>query len=396
MQWLGLKLSQPVRSARTGLLISSNVTIESPGFNNLSVPSQTLYAGNSGTTMRVLSGLSAGQKFKSRFDGDASLRKRPMSRVLAPLEEMGAQIEYEDSGSSAGCAPFSVSGGRLHGREFDLKVASAQVQTALILAGLQADGTTSVKLPNRVRDHTERMLTYIKVPFTTDGAGAVKVTRLQEPVPPFDLVVPGDLSSAAFFMVAAACLPGSDLLLKGTGINPGRTLIIEVLRQMGAEVSLEDTAEVCGEPVANIRVRFNGRLQGGTVSGERVALGIDEIPVLALAGSICDGIFTVTGAGELRHKESDRLTAIVENLRAAGVEVQELDDGFTIHGCASIKGGSPWRTYHDHRLAMTGLVANCIFASPVDIEETESIKISYPGFAEHLRLLTQSGVEQAF
>ncbi|HEY9775180.1 MAG TPA: 3-phosphoshikimate 1-carboxyvinyltransferase [Planktothrix sp.] len=389
---LGLGISQPEQSARTSAMIASNLTVESPGLHDLSAPVRALYAGNSGTTMRIISGLVSGQSFTTTFDGDSSLRRRPMSRVLVPLSQMGMKVDYpreaEDvRGTAVGFAPFSITGGHLQGREFNLDIASAQVQTALLLAGLQAEGETVIRMPARVRDHTERMFKYIGIPFEQSEDSTIRVRKLEEPAAPFSLSVPGDLSSAAFFIVAAVCLPGSDLLLKSVGVNPGRRLILEVLGQMGAELNPETVSEVCGEPVADVRARYNKRLKGATVSGDQVPLGIDEIPVLALAGATCDGVFTVTGAAELRHKESDRLRAIVDNLRAAGVEIEELEDGFRIQGSQRIRGGSPWRTYGDHRLAMTALIANCIFEQPVQIEETDSIRISYPGFAEHLRFL---------
>jgi len=387
---LGLRVNQSQNPGRGAALIHEAVTIESPGLNALNQSHTPLFAGNSGTTIRVMAGLVAGLPFKTRFDGDQSLRKRPMSRVLVPLAEMGAQIDYEkppDAAQIPGCAPFSIKGGNLQGQAYSLKVASAQVQTALLLAGLQADGMTSVKMPSVVRDHTERMFAYMGIPFTRQQDGTITVSRLVEPVPPYTISVPGDISSAAFFMVAAACVPGSDVLLKNIGINPGRTLVIDVLKAMGADIRLESQAEITGEPVADIRVRYAGRLKGTTISGDTVAQGIDEIPVLALAGATCDGIFRVSGAEELRHKESDRLNAIVENFRRAGLRVQELADGFDLEGAGSINGNSPWATYKDHRLAMTGLIANCIFEQPVQIEETDSIRISYPGFAEHLDYL---------
>jgi 3-phosphoshikimate 1-carboxyvinyltransferase len=188
-------------------------------------------------------------------------------------------------------------------------------------------------------------------------------------------------------MVAAACLPGSDILLKNVGTNPGRTLVIDALQKMGAALHFESVREVSGEPVADLRVRYNGRLRGVTIGGDVIARGIDEIPVLALAGSLCEGEFTVRGADELKHKESDRLASIIENLQSAGVSIEGTDDGFRIEGSANLPGSSFWRTYNDHRLAMTGLIANCLADEPIQIEETDSIRISYPAFPSHLKLM---------
>lgn len=384
MQKLGLQID-----LKNSSMLPSVLTVLSPGLEGLHAPAEPLDAGNSGTTMRVLSGLVAGRPFVSTFDGDESLRKRPMRRVLDLLTRMGASVEYQGAEGKSpvdGCAPYRITGAHLKGGVFDLPIASAQVQTALLLAGLQADEMTKVTTPQIVRDHTERMFTHMGVPFARDN-GTISVCRLSEPVPSFDIVVPADLSSAAFFMVAAACLPGSDLLLKSTGVNAGRRLIVDALKTMNADVQMESEAIVSGEPVADIRVRGSGRLQGATISGEVVATGIDEIPILALAGCFCEGQFTVTGADELRHKESDRLTAIVDNLRAAGVEVEELPDGFTIRGAERVRGGSLWKTFKDHRLAMCGLVANLLFDEPLEIEETESAKISFPSFNDFLKKL---------
>jgi len=367
--------------------------LESPGLDGLAQPKEVLNAGNSGTTMRLLSGLVAGRPFTTRFDGDASLRMRPMSRVLLPLYEMGAQVHYQSSQDMApvsDTAPFSITGGNLKGSEFVLKVASAQVQTCILLAGLQADGKTTVTMPAFVRDHTERMFEYIKVPFGRRDNGSIEVTRLVKPLAPYEVTVPGDLSSAAFFIVAAACLPGSDLLLKNVGLNPGRKLVIDVLQRMGAEIIFEDIREAYCEPVADIRVRYKGRLKGVTVSGEEVASGIDEIPILALAGCTCEGTFVVRGAEELRHKESDRLKAMVENIQDMGITVENLEDGFIIDGVPNVPGASLWRTYNDHRMAMTGLIANCLSEEPIQLEETGSIKISYPRFEDQLALLVDN------
>ncbi len=324
-------------------------TVVSPGLKGLKAPQNLLDAGNSGTTIRVMSGLVAGLPFTSRFDGDDSLRKRPMSRILDLLAQMGATVSFE---AKQGCAPFSVNGTELKGKDFNLSVASAQVQTALLLAGLQAEGSTQVTLPEIARDHTLRMFRHMGVPFTEPSKNSVRVEKLEKTLGGFTIAVPADISSAAFFMVGAACLKGSDVTLKNCGINEGRTLVTDVLKRMGANIELLNQREVSGEPIADIRVRYNGRLQGTTIHGGEVASGVDEIPILSIAGALCDGIFTVEGAGELRHKESDRLTAITNNLSGIGAVVQPTEDGFILTGQESLQGGSAWSTHLDHRLAM--------------------------------------------
>lgn len=364
--------------------ISSSWLVTSPGLEELKPPTDTLYAGNSGTTIRLLSGLLAGRSFDSRFDGDASLRSRPMARVLDHLKSMGAAVSFEQQD---GRAPFTIQGQKLSGRHFELKVASAQVETALLLAGLQAEGKTSIKLPTLARDHTVRMFRFIGVPFSREKDGGTSVEALQQPVQPFEIQVPGDISSAAFFMVGAACLLGSNLLLEKVGISPGRTLVIDVLRRMGGNISLLNEREVCGEQIADIRIIGDKRLTGTVIESEEIAQGVDEIPILALAGAVCDGTLTVRGASELRHKESDRLALITQNFSAAGCQIEEFEDGFSIVGKLNIAGGSSWRTQLDHRLAMTGQVASLVFEKPLQLEETESAVISYPTFADALSLL---------
>lgn len=361
-------------------------TVVSPGLKGLKAPQNLLDAGNSGTTIRVMSGLVAGLPFTSRFDGDESLRKRPMSRVLDLLAQMGATVNFD---AKQGCAPFSINGTQLKGKEFNLKVASAQVQTALLLAGLQAEGSTLVTLPEIARDHTLRMFRHMGVPYSEPSANSVQVEKLEKDLGGFTVAVPADISSAAFFMVGAACLPGSDLTLLNCGMNQGRTLVIDVLKRMGASIEVLNGREVSCEPIADIRVRYNGRLQGTTIHGGEVASGVDEIPILSIAGALCDGIFTVEGAEELRHKESDRLTAITNNLSGIGAKVRPTEDGFVLTGQQSLEGGSAWSTHLDHRLAMTGLIVNAICKKPIKIEEKESIKISYPTFQQDLEKVSQ-------
>jgi 3-phosphoshikimate 1-carboxyvinyltransferase len=359
-------------------------TVESPWLSGLNQSKFVLDAGNSGTTIRLLSGLLAGRPFRSTLDGDSSLRKRPMSRVLNLIDIMGAGIEYE---KQKGYAPFTIKGGKLEGREFELPVASAQVQTALLLAGLQAEGTTSVILKELVRDHTRRMFDFIGVPYESNSDMHLAVRKLSEPLSPFRLSVPSDISSAAFFMVGAALMPGSHLTLTDVCLNPGRTLVIDVLKEMGADIEIE-VSQKGGEPTGDICIKYAGRLRGATISGARLATGIDEIPVLALAGALCDGEFKVENASELRVKESDRISAIVENLKAAGAEASEAGDGFKVTGRNSLKGGTPWLCHDDHRIAMMGAMASLVCQTAVHIDNPGCASVSYPSFAADLKKLT--------
>lgn len=365
---------------------SQHYVVSSPSLRNLQPPANVLDAGNSGTTIRLLSGLLAGSPISCRLDGDSSLRRRPMARVLNPLTQMGARVEYH---ATEGCPPFTLQGGKLQGQPFSLPIASAQVQTAILLAGLQAEGETSVSVPNLVRDHTERMFRYIGIPFEQPSLHLTIVRRMERAAMPFEITVPGDISSAAFFMVAAACAPGSEIHLVDVGINPGRLLVVDILQEMGARIEVQDKKEINGEPVANIVVKGGARLSGTSISGDRIAAGIDEIPVLALAGAFCHGTFSVRNAEELRVKESDRLTAICQNLAAAGASIEQLEDGFDVHGSGMLTGGSHWQTLGDHRLAMTGLVANLLCDRPLEIDDTACAAVSYPDFERDLHSLIE-------
>lgn len=343
--------------------------------------SKTLDAGNSGTTIRLLAGLLSGRCLEATFDGDESLRRRPMSRVLKHLQQMGANIEYLGEPDRP---PFKLKGARLAGIELNLDVASAQVQTAILLAGLQASGRTRINLPAPVRDHTTRMFRHIGIPFESPNELSIAVSKLSEPIKPFTIDVPGDTSSAAFFMVAAACLPGSDLLLKNVCLNPGRILVIDVLKDMGAHIEIHKQRESSGEPVGDVRVHGKGRLQGTTIAGDRIAGGIDEIPILALAGALCNGRLSVRDAQELRVKESDRILAITENLAAQGAVITACDDGFDIDGQASLPGGGRWKSFDDHRLAMTGVISGLLCERQTVVDDLDCIAVSYPGFIEDL------------
>ncbi|MBY0357621.1 MAG: 3-phosphoshikimate 1-carboxyvinyltransferase [Candidatus Obscuribacterales bacterium] len=364
---------------------SADICINAKGLESLVSPSAVLDAANSGTTMRLLSGLMAGSKFSCCFDGDASLRRRPMGRLLDPLRAMGATVEYENV---EGGALFRLIGGNLVGKEFHLDVASAQLQTALLLAGLQASGKTTIVLPGLVRDHTTRLFKHIGVPLEQTAANTAAVTKLSAPISPFVLKIPGDISSAAFFMVAAACLPGSEIVLTNLGLNPGRCLIIDVLQEMGAHIEILSRREEGGEPVGDVLVRYNGLLSGATIDGKRLASGVDEIPVLSLAGALCGGTFLVRDAAELKVKESDRLASLITNLSQAGVAIVQEGDGFKINGANKIKGGSFWKSNGDHRMAMTGIIADLLSQEEIAVDDRECIVVSYPSFLADLSALS--------
>lgn len=384
MRMLGLDIQLSEAEGQT-----VKAMVKSPGQFHLHPSQQGLFAGNSGTTIRLMSGLIAGQPFKVKLDGDESLRSRPMKRVIEPLNSMGVCVAWIHK---EGHAPFVIEGApanelTLKGSKFKLAVASAQVQTAILLAGLQAEGKTTVELPAPVRDHTVRLFRHIGVPMAVDEPLTTAVKKLHEPLPPFKLNVVADISSATFFMVAAALLPGSDITLLGVGVNKGRRLVVDVLKEMGADIELKNEIEYDGEPVADIQVRYAGTLRGVTIDGGNIAAGIDEVPALSLLGCLADGKFVVSGASELRVKESDRLSAMVANLKAAGANINELPDGYEIEGHKHLKGGSLWQTFGDHRLAMTGLIASLICQEPLAIDDTGCIAVSYPTFTEDLNRL---------
>lgn len=366
---------------------AATIDVVSPGYSHLKEQSFDLSfdCGNSGTTIRLLSGLCAGLKGTFRFDGDASLRRRDMTRVLDPLGEMGVKVSYQ---GAAGHAPFTINCGEtpLKSGDFPLPVSSAQVETALILAALGAEsGETRVSTPYLVRDHSYRALSYLGAPISLDRASRVYTVKpLLSELAARDFVVPGDISSSAFFLVAAAILPGSELLLKNVGINPGRTLVLDTLRRMGASISAQNEREVCGEPVCDLFVqsRAEHRLQGVKIEASQVPSGIDELPALALAFAFAEGTSLVEGALELKQKESDRLRLLTENLSNAGALVVSTEDGFVIEGRggANMKGGGLWSTALDHRLAMLGIIASLACEAPCLLEETESMAVSYPRF----------------
>ncbi len=363
----------------------NTVIVNGVGKTGFTPPSGPLDCGNSGTTMRLLAGIMAGQIFDSVLIGDESLQKRPMKRVIEPLSKMGAGID-----SNEGRAPLAISGKQpLTAIEYQPPVASAQIKSCVLLAGLNSDGETSVIEPVQTRDHTERMLRWFGVDVKIDQLpiGARIAVSGDATLTARDVVVPSDISSAAFFLVAAACLEGSDITLPNVGFNSSRAAIFDVLRDLGADVLLTDQREVNNEPIATLRARGHISATQNTepnlVNGDTIANLIDEIPILAVFGTQIDGGIEIRDAAELRVKESDRISAIVENLRRMGVAVEEFPDGFKIH--RSDLKGAVIDSFGDHRIAMAFAVAGLLARGETEIIGAESADISFPGFFETLQ-----------
>lgn len=344
------------------------------GREGLSAPGAPLDLGNSGTSMRLLAGLLAGQSFDSELTGDASLRRRPMGRVIEPLRRMGAEI----AGESGDTAPLRIRGGReLHGIRYRSPVASAQVKSCLLLAGLYADGETAVEEPAASRDHTERMLEAFGVEVSRGGntAGLRGGQRLTGG----SLHIPGDLSSAAFFLVAAAIVPGSELRIESVGVNPTRAGVLDILRAMGADIAVENPREQGAEPVADLRVRGGG-LKGIEIDPALVPLAIDEFPAIFVAAACAEGETVLRGAQELRVKESDRIAAMAEGLTVLGVDCEALPDGIRILG-GPLSGGVV-DSHGDHRVAMAFAVAAARAEDPITVRDVANVDTSFPGFVE--------------
>ncbi len=362
-------------------LRGDTLTVRGRGVRGFRPPERVLDVGNSGTTIRLLCGLIAQHPFEATLDGDASIRRRPMDRVIRPLREMGAWFEAREDRF----APLRVRGGDLRPIRYPLPVASAQVKSAILLAGLAAEGTTTVVEPQPARDHTERLLRAMGVPVDTQGL----VVSIRGPAQPqaLALTVPGDLSSAAFFLVAAAARPGSELVVEDVGLNPTRTGVLTVLRAMGAHLEVSDLREEGGEPVGTVVVR-GGVLRGVEIRGELIPQLIDELPALAVAAAVAEGETVIRDAAELRVKESDRIAAVVWNLRVLGAEAEELPDGLLIRG-GRLRGGVV-DSFGDHRIAMAFAVAGLLAEEGITVTDTDCIATSFPGFGEALRALCRS------
>jgi 3-phosphoshikimate 1-carboxyvinyltransferase len=347
--------------------------VEGKGWDGLVAPAQVIDCGNSGTTMRLLSGLLAGRPFLSKLDGDDSLRQRPMQRIIDPLSLMGARILSE---AGNGLAPLAIQGGGLHGIHYRMPIASAQVKSAILLAALQASGTTVLAEPIQSRDHTEVMLRGFGCRIQTED----KIVTLEggQNLTAQEVRIPGDISSAAFFLVAAVTVPDSDILIRNVGCNPTRDGIVEVLKRMGATIEILNARTEAGERVADIRAR-GGTLRGVDVEPELAARTIDEYPVLSIAAALADGVTTFSGVKELRYKESDRIAAMTEGLRHLGVKVEEREDGMTIYGGSRFHGASV-RSFADHRVAMSLAVAALSSAGAVEIDDGRCADISFPSF----------------
>lgn len=349
------------------------VVIHGVGLRGLREPTAALDLGNSGTSIRLLSGLLAGQSFDSVLTGDVSLCGRPMGRVIDPLTSMGADIRGEEGGRP----PLHIAGGQqLRGMHYDLPMASAQVKSCVLLAGLYSTGSTSVTEPAPTRDHTERMLrgfgydvACVDGVISLQGGGSLQAS---------DIDVPADISSAAFFLVAASIAPGSDLLLTHVGINPTRVGVLNILKLMGADITLQNEREVGGEPVADIRVRY-APLKGIQIPREQVPLAIDEFPALFIAAACAEGRTVLRGAQELRVKESDRIAAMAEGLTTLGIPNEVLDDGIVIDG--GTLGRGVIHTYHDHRIAMAFAIAALRAEGEIVVLDCDHVATSFPGFA---------------
>ncbi|NNF04534.1 MAG: 3-phosphoshikimate 1-carboxyvinyltransferase [Rhodothermales bacterium] len=355
-----------------------NLVIHGGGLHGFQEPAEPLDCGNSGTTMRLLAGLLAGQRFDSTLTGDDSLLGRPMNRIVEPLRTMGARIEARD-----GRAPLKIRGwGPLRATTYRLPVASAQVKSCVLLAGLYADGESRVIESIPSRDHTERMLSLPTIDF---GDGRTISSEGGRRIDPRIWSIPADFSAAAFFLVAGSIVPNSELTMKNVGLNPTRAGLVDVLRAMGADIRIENERAVGSEPIGDLTVR-SSRLSGVTIGGDRIPVLIDELPVLAVAGALADGETIIRDAGELRHKETDRIAATAAGLSALGVRVEVRQDGFTIRGGSGLTGGRV-ESRGDHRIAMAFAVAGLAAMDPVTIEGASCAAVSFPGFREALDAL---------
>jgi 3-phosphoshikimate 1-carboxyvinyltransferase len=368
--------------------VGNDVLVKGVGKTGLRKPERPLKCGNSGTTARLLTGILAGQNFDSVLTGDESLSRRPMKRIIEPLTAMGAKIKSEN-----GCLPMRICGGQhLQGTDHELSIASAQLKSCLLLAGLFADGKTTVIERAPTRDHTERMLEWFGANIkTSETSDAKEITVNGDSIlSARDVNIPSDLSSAAFFIIAAACLKGSDILIPNVGLNPTRTALLNILRDLGADMQVEIDGEICNESRGSIRVRDGFTQSHGAknrIGGNIIPQVIDEIPILAVLGTQIDGGIEIRDAGELRHKESDRISAVVENLRRMNAVVQEFPDGFKVER-SELKGAKVDPS-GDHRIAMALAIAGLLAEGETEILDADCANISFPGFFDTLSLAVE-------
>ena len=372
---------------KMGIEIDRNkdeILVHGRGLHGLTAPTEILDVGNSGTTTRLISGILAGQTFTSELDGDDSIRTRPMKRIMTPLASMGADIT---SRLDNGCAPLIIHGRPLHAAHYDSPVASAQVKSCVLLAGMYADGITSVTEPFLSRNHTEIMLNYFGAGITSEGTTAS--IRPEPVLEGRDIQVPGDISSAAYFIAAGLLTPGSEILLKNVGINPTRAGIIKVCMDMGADITLLNESTE-GEPTADLLIRTSS-LKGTTIEGSIIPTLIDEIPMIAVMAAFAEGTTIIRDAQELKVKESDRIAVMVDNLRRMGADIEGTDDGMIIHGGRPLHG-AVIDSHLDHRIAMSFAVAGTICDGTVEILNGECVNISYPEFYHDLYSLDSSRI----
>lgn len=361
---------------------TNTVRIHGKGLHGLSAPASTLDVGNSGTTTRLMSGILAAQPFTSTVDGDASIRKRPMGRIMTPLSKMGARFE---SLATEKCAPFTVTGGNLRGIDYISPVASAQVKSAVLLAGLFAEGKTSVTEPAVSRNHTELMFESFGVDIRSEGTTAV-VTPAAE-LTAQKITVPGDISSAAYFIAAGLITPNSEITIKNVGINPTRDGILTICKAMGANIRLSNVRDDIGEPVADITVSTSS-LHGCTIEGNVIPKLIDEIPIIAIMAAFADGTTVIKDAQELKVKESNRIDVMVNNLSAMGADIEGTEDGMVICGGRPLHGAAV-DSNSDHRIAMSFAIAGGLADGNTDIIGAECVNISYPSFYTDLAQLAR-------
>lgn len=358
--------------------LKNDLTIVSDG--KLFQPQNDLDCQNSGTTMRIMTGILACQNFNSVLIGDKSLSKRPMKRIIQPLSLMGADIISDNNH-----APLKISGHNLFGINYSSHIASAQVKSAVLLAGLNASGKTVYTEPCVSRDHTERLLKYMGAYISSKGN---TITIEKSDLNACNIEICGDISSAAFFIVSALIVPNSNIILKNIGLNPSRTGIIEIAQKAGADIKILDKREVCNEPAGDIQVKYS-HLKGFILKGDIIPKLIDELPVIAVLATQAEGTTIIKDASDLRNKESDRISCIVSELKKLGANIEETPDGFTIQGRTKLKGGCEVQSFYDHRMAMSLFVAGLICENPITIKGFEWVNISFPEFEQLFANITK-------